>query len=314
MKSFLITSLLLLCFFVSIDFVHGQRSPGHHLILTDDGVHNDCSSPLVHGDSVKVKITKTDYISPTGACPEMRVLIREQVTGEIIGISSPSDNWTWSLINEGFLCDYDGDKFDYLKTTIYIHLDLNTLCEYLTQGEQSVTYNIRVDYELVEANVNGNGEYELYNVNNSECFDYYFPPNCFHSHSEEAAVVSNIGYCIDCGLSEGEIGSFLQGINQESDSRLTTKQNSESMLSENSTRIYPNPFENAFSLDYQSKDFSDLSVTLYTVEGKQVFQKVYRAANTTGTITVPTNTLAPGIYVCKFWDGETYQTFKLSKL
>jgi len=81
-----------------------------------------------------------------------------------------------------------------------------------------------------------------------------------------------------------------------------------SILDENSFNltVFPNPVKDSFNIS--SDDFSDVSIQIYTVVGKKVFEKTQLAFNN-----IDISFLNKGIYLLKITKGNQHKMFKIIK-
>ncbi len=107
---------------------------------------------------------------------------------------------------------------------------------------------------------------------------------------------------------------FIQAMNncipprRMSEKRMTTHRNSEttgSVFTENNMKLYPNPTNNSFNIEYSIQDEANAFITVVDVTGKILYKK-----NLTGgkqKITVNDFNLENGLYFCSFYVNDKLQ-------
>jgi uncharacterized lipoprotein YddW (UPF0748 family) len=84
------------------------------------------------------------------------------------------------------------------------------------------------------------------------------------------------------------------------------------LLSNQSFKVYPNPFENQFEIEFYKPISNNVSVSIFDSTGKQVWKQDFGFSNSKITIS-PTN-LSKGIYFAKIsFDDSNSESFKLIK-
>jgi hypothetical protein len=76
--------------------------------------------------------------------------------------------------------------------------------------------------------------------------------------------------------------------------------------------FYPNPASSQVSIDYNFQGaVKDLTWKIYDLNGKLITNG-NEGSVTSGTLTIPTNTLQKGIYLCEIYNGQTISHRKIS--
>jgi subtilisin family serine protease len=75
-----------------------------------------------------------------------------------------------------------------------------------------------------------------------------------------------------------------------------------------STTIYPNPINNSFSIQTNTNDLSGLSIQIYNILGKKVYEERYLKSKT-----IYVSGLVSGIYILKIMNETQQKTIKLVK-
>lgn len=297
---------------------NGGTGGGDHIVISDDrGEYGNCNYPINHEDVIEVEVRSANlqYVQGTHTyeipfpCPSMRLKITTQNDGYVytVGVSDILVNWK---AYSGYIPG-SCTNTPIFKKTANVEIDIEDYC---TNAElPSDIYKTEVSYEIVTANpVPETGEYRNYKDVSPTCFSVIFPTSCFeHGDDSDGAQSSDICFdCSDYGTTGGSLsGAFPRKLTNE-------KLNDSPSLHDDFDGLtipYPNPFANALSLDYQIEKTQELQVVLYNVKGQRLLQQQFTRAAGSGTLTLPTYDLAPGIYLCKFWDGSQFQTFRVLK-
>jgi hypothetical protein len=88
-------------------------------------------------------------------------------------------------------------------------------------------------------------------------------------------------------------------------------ENGETVKKQAVAEVYPNPSSNNFRLYLALAGQENISVELYSIDGKKISEK--RVAQPNGVVDLDASNYKPGIYILKLRQGEFNKTFKLIK-
>lgn len=251
--------------------------------------------------------------------------------------NGPWINWTLYTPAESLDCQATGNYAIY-RADVSIKVDLTTICSIGGGHLPPDPLYQDVRYEIIEAEPNEFGEYELYPEHNLACAINLFSLECFdhhhgeedvpggpdgpggtggggrssgHDELEEIHFLSTLtttceGYGIE-GESTGE-GSLISNPNGHTD---RIHRNDKSVSNHN--EFYPNPFKNAFSWNCHTDIPTEVSINVYSLDQRLLIDRTYQHPGGKATFEVPASGLVPGIYLVRTWDGKHYQTTKLLK-
>jgi aminopeptidase N len=129
----------------------------------------------------------------------------------------------------------------------------------------------------------------------------------FKNASKQKTVIVDCRYKGEVFIKE--IGFIADTVFVDPDSWLISRNNNSEKLQDiepnkHNVVIYPNPFQDQFSILINHFKSAQITIDLYDAAGKKVFEQVYALFRGKGFIIIPTQQLAIGRYTLKLSDGS----------
>ncbi|MEL7426746.1 MAG: T9SS type A sorting domain-containing protein [Bacteroidota bacterium] len=297
---------------VFLSELNAQRGPINHLILVEGGNFDECGQPIRHDDVITVTLRKSIKLNPTLdevelalTCPNFRVRLKSKNENKVIGLSAPVQGWTLSNVEAP--CNSPTPTYLIFEASVDITIDMAPICSVEPiNSSRPDPYSQQIVYELVEADPNESGSYDLYHIENFECAMYFFTYACFE---HEPNLGTSAEMCTTCEGYEGGGNSNLIGNSNPGSPNNTlgvwqnnTKQN-----------VYPNPFKNVLNWTFSLMKEGEVSIAIYSLDQRQLLERRFNAPAGASTLEVSTTELPAGVYLARIWDGIQFHSIKLIK-
>ncbi len=97
------------------------------------------------------------------------------------------------------------------------------------------------------------------------------------------------------------------------DGLLNLRNDDGSLISQNSLKVYPNPFNDIFNVDFNLTKACDVHTAIFTIDGREVYTNAASHLEA-GSYSLPVQAqLAKGTYVMRLYTGKTFKSFKIIK-